>query len=70
MRYIEDLIKATKSTPEDIASKLRIHKNAIRHWRLCGVPKKYWEPLHEHFQITPIELATLTKACKKRNNYK
>ncbi len=61
---LQDIFDAAGSSTK-LAAALDLHAYTVENWRRCGVPQKYWDAMFQLYQITPAELFSVTKACRK-----
>lgn len=61
---IQDVYDAAGSSLK-LAAALDVHQVTVEGWRRAGIPQKWWDRLLELYQITPAELYSVTKSCRK-----
>lgn len=66
IKYIQDLFDIAGSSTK-LAAKLDVHCYTVENWRNIGVPQKYWERIYDYYGISPAELFSLSKSCKKKS---
>lgn len=47
-----------------LANKLGVHQVTAEGWRRSGIPTKYWDDICKHYNISPAELFSVSKAAR------
>lgn len=64
VKCLHDIFELAGSSTK-LAAELDLHAYTVENWRRCGIPIKYWDKMYSLYGITPGELHSVTKACRK-----
>lgn len=64
VRCLQDIFDIAGSSTK-LAAALEVHAFTAENWRRTGIPQKYWEKLYSLYGISPVELHSVYRSCRK-----